>query len=113
MTLGEIIKEIDSGNRIVVHCDTEEKAIELLTVCKDRGYRWNGGLELLGGLDSYNGHWYMHLEDTVYFINDPIKRLITYTGSEYCKRARISFVDYETEEIPLIKSDYDISFLFD
>lgn len=45
MTLGEIIKEIDSGNRIVVRCDTEEKAIELLTVCKDKGYRWNGGTE--------------------------------------------------------------------
>lgn len=113
MTLGEIIKEIDSGNRIVVHCDTEEKAIELLTVCKDKGYRWNGGDELIGRLDCHNGHWNDYKYNTVYYINDSRKGYISYSSVEYCKEIGILFVYYKTEETPLIKSEYDISFLFD
>lgn len=111
MTLEEIIKEIDNGNRIFVHCDTKEKAIKLLTTCKEKGYMWNGGSELLGKIDNYNGNWDIWLEDTVYFINNPIKRLIAFTSGEYCKGARIPFVYYKTEETPIIKSEYDISFL--
>lgn len=113
MTLSEIIKEIDNGSEIVVHCDTEEKAIKLLSMCKGKGYKWTDGHELIGRIDYYNGLWNVYQCSTVYYINDPKKGRITYASSEYCEKKGIPFVDYGTEEFPLIKSEYDISFLFD
>lgn len=114
MTLEEISIKIDNGDDIAVHCDTQEKAIKLLTMCKEKGYKWyGGGVELIGVVDGYNGHWHRYQENTVYFIEDYKGNYITYGDVEYCKEKGILFVDYETEEFPLIKSDYDISFLLD
>ena len=90
------------------------KAIKLLTMCKEKGYKWYGGsCELIGVLDGYNGHWHRYHKDTVYFIDDHKEKYITYGNIEYCEEKGIPFVDYEIKEIPLVKSDYDISFLFD
>lgn len=113
MTLEEIAIKIDNGDDIAVHCNTLEKVLRFLGMCKRKGYKWYGGTELIGVVDGYNGHWCRYQENTVYFIENYKGIYITYGDVEYCKEKGILFVDYETEEFPLIKSDYDISFLLD
>lgn len=89
MTLGEIIKEIDNGNRIVVHCDTEKKAVSFLTMCKEKGYKWGGdGDELIGKTDDFNGLWDVYQCNTVYFINDPKKAIFLMQISNIAKKKK-------------------------
>ena len=51
MTLKEILKEINKGNDVIIHCDTQEKATKFLTICKQKGFKWRGGKELLTPYD--------------------------------------------------------------
>lgn len=113
MTFDEITKTIDGGKRLAVRCNTERKAVEFLAMCKEIGYKWKSEQELVGEFDGYNGHWNCYKKDTVYFMNFCFKNRITYADVEYCKNEGVPFVDYEIEEIPLAKSDYDISFIID
>ena len=46
MTFKEIAEQIDNGKDIVICCDTEEKARNLLLMCKAKGFVWQGGTHI-------------------------------------------------------------------
>lgn len=50
------------NGKIVVHCDTEEKAIDFLKQCHDRGMTWCNGDIIL----SKNNEWNIFKENTCY-----------------------------------------------
>lgn len=112
MTLEEITKKIDDGNDIVVHCDTEEKAIKLLIMCKDRGFTWDDGTEILDNEEDYNGYWYVNREETIYYINIDDKEVFV-TFIARAEGESDPYVEYNDIEEGVCVSEYDISFLID
>lgn len=113
MTLDEILKAIDGGHNVVVRCDTEEKAVELLTLCGYKGFVWSSGAAI-----DYKGiaqTWKVYKADTIYYVrpswngrimygsydirrpemyyNKDCDPLITIAGAEYF------YVEYEDEVI--------------
>ena len=64
ITLKEFWESWKNGERLSIHCDTEEKANILLKAFDKMGKK-------LGGIESYlkDNHWYMYQENTVYYNN--------------------------------------------
>lgn len=110
MTLEEISIKIDNGDDIAVHCDTEEKAIKLLSMCKNKNMKWGtSGREIFTEAGK-KGYWDRHKSDTLYYL----KGLgVTYGSLNYCSFFLEKYVEFDDEEENLCKSDYSISFLFD
>lgn len=110
MTLGEIENEINDGKELLVHCDTREKAIEFLTMCKSKGFKWKTGIEILGERDR-GGFWDDYRNKTSYYVTTNLKYL-TYGNAEGAENCYEMYVEFEDVEERLYPSDYDISFLF-
>lgn len=123
MTLDEITKAIDGGRNVVVRCDTEEKAVELLTLCGYKGFSWKSGMAI--HYKSITRTWKTYRANTIYYVraneqnyimygsydirrsemhyNKNCEPLITIAGVEYF------YVEYEDEVIE--KSDMTIESL--
>ena len=65
----------------VVHCETEEQAIELLTEAHNNGFKWRSGIDYLSGLN-----YDVHESDTCYYIHDG-----AYCNVEYSKKEDLKY----------------------
>lgn len=125
MTLDEITERIDSGCNIVVRCDTKEKAIKLLTLYKDKGYRWCNGEVILdkNTVDAWNAY----RADTMYYVRANKQKSVMYGNYDarypemyYNKECALSimmmgyeylYVEYEDETDVIEKSDMTLESL--
>ena len=89
---------IDKPNT-VVHCETEEQAIELLTEAHNNGFKWFGGIDYLGRLN-YNAYE----SNTCYYIHDGV-----YCNVEYSKE--IGFEILKFEDCKLVNKLLDVDFI--
>lgn len=125
MTLDEITERIDSGCNIVVRCDTKEKAIKLLTLYKDKGYRWCNGEVIL---DKNTVDAWKRIEQTQCIMYELInKKSVMYGNYDarypemyYNKECALSimmmgyeylYVEYEDETDVIEKSDMTLESL--
>lgn len=76
------------GEKVAVHCDTEEKAKAFLSLAKSFGYTWNGG-------DYLDNYWYVEKEKTCYrVISDGVM-----TGDKiFYKAYGCTIVEFELDE---------------
>lgn len=97
MTLDEIAKEIDDDNDIIVHCDTEEKAVALLTMCKDKGFRWPINKEIFvnDGCGGDGVNWEEFRENTIYYIFVSRGRTLKYDDISYAEKESDKYVEYD------------------
>lgn len=90
-------KKIDLIGK-VIHCETEEQAIELLAECRKQGINWSSGREPSG---KYADNWDRYEKNMCYYINKPYnendKNLISYSGINYYKENEYDI--YKFEEI--------------
>ena len=78
-------------SRMVVHCDTEEKAKTFIKECYKQGFTWWGNRYTYE-----NTSWYDYEQDTVYFLND---RYITYGDLDYYETRTHDFKLYEYDDL--------------
>lgn len=109
MTFKEIAEQIDNGKDIVICCDTEEKAQDLLSMCKAKGFRWRGGLSISYRFNKADAaQWQHNKQNTVYYIRTSQNKTITY-GHTALVGGMWHYAENDDEEICL--GGYDISFL--
>lgn len=89
---------IDKPNT-VVHCETEEQAIELLTEAHNNGFKWSSGIDYLSML-IYD----VHESNTCYYIHGG-----AYCDVEYSKE--IGFEILKFEECKLVNKLLDVDFI--
>lgn len=109
MTFKEIAEQIDNGKDIVICCDTEEKARNLLLMCKAKGFVWRGGTHIpytFKGAD--DARWQSNKQNTVYYIRTSKNKTITYGHTAFVG-GMWHYAENDDEEICL--GGYDISFL--
>lgn len=82
------VKEFfDSNEKLAIHCDIEDKALELLKAFDTAGYKWHRGNRYIE--DTY---WYSFEEETCYTNNR------YYTDIEWCQEKGyriLEFVDID------------------
>ncbi len=83
----------------VVHCETEEQAIELLTEAHNNGFKWSSGIDYLSML-IYD----VHESNTCYYIHGG-----AYCDVEYSKE--IGFEILKFEECKLMNKLLDVDFI--
>lgn len=85
---------IDLRNGMVVHCDTEEKAIKFLSECENQGCKW------LSGYKSCEcNHWNMNKENTCYIIENCKSKknifYIYYSDLNFFKEHNYHIINFE------------------
>ena len=83
----------------VVHCETEEQAIELLTEAHNNGFKWSGRIDYLS-----RSNYDVHENDTCYYIHDG-----TYCNVEYSKERGFEILKFE--ECKLVNKLLDVDFI--
>lgn len=79
-------------SRMVVHCDTEEKAKVFIKECYKQGFTWWGNKNT-----DEDTFWYIYKQDTVYFLDDGD---ITYSDLYYYYEIRTdNFKLYEYDDL--------------
>lgn len=79
-------------SRMVVHCDTEEKAKVFIKECYKQGFTWWGDKDT-----DEDTFWYDYKQDTIYFLNN---RYITYSVLDYYYESRTdNFKLYEYDDL--------------
>ena len=89
---------IDKPNT-VIHCETEEQAIELLTEAHNNGFKWFGGIDYLGRLN-----YDVFENKTCYYIFGK-----SYDNIEYFKKQNHKILKFE--ECKLVNKLLDVDFI--
>ena len=89
---------IDKPNT-VVHCKTEEQAIELLTEAHNNGFKWRNGIDYLSGLN-----YDVCESNTCYYIHYGV-----YCNVEYSKERGLEILKFE--ECKLMNKLLDVDFI--
>ena len=89
---------IDKPNT-VVHCETEEQAIELLTEAHDNRFKWRNGIDYLSGLN-----YDVCESNTCYYIHYGV-----YCNVEYSKERGLEILKFE--ECKLMNKLLDVDFI--
>lgn len=89
---------IDKPNT-VVHCETEEQAIELLTEAHDNRFKWCSGIDYLSRLN-----YDLHESNTCYYIHYG-----AYCNVEYSKKRGFEILKFE--ECKLMNKLLDVDFI--
>ncbi len=89
---------IDKPNT-VVHCETEEQAIELLTEAHDNRFKWCSGIDYLSRLN-----YDLHESNTCYYIHYGV-----YCNVEYSKKRGFEILKFE--ECKLMNKLLDVDFI--
>lgn len=73
------------NGKIVVHCDTEEKANDFLRECNKRDFKWRDGTSLI-----CNNYWMFYKENTYYINNFELTyQKIVYLDMGYISKANL------------------------
>lgn len=78
------------GEKVAVHCDTEEKAKAFLSLAKSFGYKRRGGNDL-----EQVSYWGNYKEDTCYILYDT---LVIYSSKSSYESLRYTIVEFELDE---------------
>ena len=86
--------EIMKQENVVVHCDTEDKAIKLLTALKEEGYVWYDSWKCLNQdlLEDIKYHKYH--KSTCYRISDLIEKKISYSWYEFYQMDNFKIIPF-------------------
>lgn len=88
------------GEKVVVHCDTEEKAKALLKLAKSFGYKWEGGNDL-----EEISRWENCKENTCYRFYDTD---VIISPKKYYKENGYKIVEFELDEPSPMKESFKI-----
>ena len=83
----------------VVHCETEEQAIELLTEAHNNGFKWSGGIDYLG-----RSNYDVFENKTCYYIFGK-----SYDNIEYFKKQNYKILKFE--ECKIMNKLLDVDFI--
>jgi hypothetical protein len=91
------------GEKIVVQCDTEDKANKLLQYFEDNGARWCGISK-----PTEDNNWHIYEKKTSYALSYGLKAL-TYDDVDMCTQRGFKKIQFEDVDIPSIKRAYTIN----
>jgi hypothetical protein len=88
------------GEKIVVHCNTQDKANQLMQYFEDNGITWDNGNN-----PTENSNWYTHKEGICYDLVWGLKKL--YSGrKDYFLGKHYQIVEFEDIDIPNKEGKY-------
>lgn len=79
-----------TGDKFAFHCDSEEKARELIKKAYELGYKWSNSCEDNTYFDTY-------MNDTCYKFHD-IAKIISFSNMDFFKEEGYKIVEYEFDE---------------
>lgn len=104
--------EIMKQENVVVHCDTEDKAIKLLTALKEEGYVWYNSWKGLNQDLLEDIKYYKYHKSTCYRVSDLIEKKISFSCYEFYQTDNfkiIPFVDLLEAQEYLTTEEIDAS----